>query len=179
MSLHLRVSAQQDSLKSKDLSFIYVSIGGGVDWYDKSIFPDGYRMGAGTLALVVYPFKSRFLGFEWLFEMDCFVAHDTTLIGNENSYYCQWGANVDSTFDGIGDLKPESVNLYPNPAFDRLMVQSDRVLPERLIILDGQGRIVGRLPTNGMQCEINVSQFSPGMYFIKWPYGAKPFLVVR
>lgn len=60
-----------------------------------------------------------------------------------------------------------SLEVYPNPAKDRFMVQIPYGLQGKLELLDATGRIVLEQRANSTLAEINVQDLSPGIYVLK------------
>lgn len=58
------------------------------------------------------------------------------------------------------------IQLFPNPAVETIQIQSGIALPERLRLLDAQGRVVAELQGNAPNMVVDVRHLAPGAYFL-------------
>ena len=85
---------------------------------------------------------------------------------------------------GINRINSESrgLKLYPNPARDKLIVETDEWSPGAQLILTGlTGNTIYRQTVTGKQTTIDVSEIAAGMYFVKYssPGITKTMIVVK
>lgn len=68
-------------------------------------------------------------------------------------------------------LNPVSVIVYPNPASERVMIRFDTPVTGevKLLMTDGNGKIVlnETIGDSVIEHEVNLQNFSPGLYFIR------------
>jgi hypothetical protein len=89
--------------------------------------------------------------------------------------------------DQITQLEPvpspvAEIQLYPNPAHHEFRIQGKNIqgYQSKYVIFNSQGQVVSEGPLNSSQHRINVSSFSPGIYWVKVDNGApQPLTVVR
>ena len=78
-------------------------------------------------------------------------------------------------------LAANQINAFPNPAKGNLQIQFDE-LPEQVLLLNNQGKIVRSLPTN-LSNTISVSSLTPGLYILKAQFengiGTKKIVISR
>ncbi len=79
--------------------------------------------------------------------------------------------------ENVPDIEPQIFQIYPNPASNYLIVESDLLLPQPFAIHDMAGREVSRGNIVLQTQPINVEHFTPGMYFIRTGEIVRPFLV--
>ncbi|MGL4599027.1 MAG: T9SS type A sorting domain-containing protein [Bacteroidia bacterium] len=58
------------------------------------------------------------------------------------------------------------INLFPNPATDELLIQTELVA-EELVVVDAQGRVVYRAQPTGTQTKIDLQAFASGIYTVR------------
>lgn len=70
---------------------------------------------------------------------------------------------------GIEDVINKSLKVYPNPAFNILNIElSDNFHEDTpIVIYDGLGRVVREIVIQGKQQKIDVSNWKPGIYFLR------------
>jgi hypothetical protein len=59
-----------------------------------------------------------------------------------------------------------SVSIFPNPANDVLNVVSDYTI-NNITLVNYVGQTVNTIPVNSNTYTINVSNYAPGMYFVR------------
>ena len=64
---------------------------------------------------------------------------------------------------GIDELSRWEMNLYPNPASDQVIVESN-IQSGVIEVYDASGRVVLSEAINQNRIHVNVSQFESGMY---------------
>ncbi len=67
---------------------------------------------------------------------------------------------------GVTTYHQNEIKAYPNPVAEQLFVESDE--PGNIIIIDLSGRILLQKEMNGYKEEIDVSDYLPGTYFLKF-----------
>ncbi|MEN8121559.1 MAG: putative Ig domain-containing protein [Bacteroidota bacterium] len=69
---------------------------------------------------------------------------------------------------GINSLSSSEVTMYPNPTKGLFFVKTDYYRDDLMIIVrDFNGRVIKQVKPKGKETEINISEFSSGMYFIE------------
>jgi hypothetical protein len=59
------------------------------------------------------------------------------------------------------------LNIYPNPAFDMLFIESSEEKIEFVTVYDGRGERVKRRKGEGVKMELQVNDLAPGLYLVK------------
>lgn len=82
-----------------------------------------------------------------------------------------WGWAVDNlsiqgSITGVENQSGESLQIYPNPAKEHIVVRLPQV-NTRVEILDAAGRVFKSIVANESQIEIDVRDFPSGIYFLK------------
>jgi len=75
----------------------------------------------------------------------------------------------DTTLLSTTDLLPDQINLYPNPAQDRIFIQMSDINLKQLIFVDQSGNEIYRKEnfTKEETLEIFISEIPNGFYFVK------------
>jgi hypothetical protein len=75
---------------------------------------------------------------------------------------------------GATDINPESLGLrlYPNPAKDRVTLESHSLTTGRYSIYDLIGKVVMQGNTSGSRTEISVSHLPKGLYLVRFEVDA-------
>jgi hypothetical protein len=68
--------------------------------------------------------------------------------------------------NGIGDIESTNVQVFPNPANNELVIESNSALLS-LQIMDLLGNIVSNQPLDGTKMELNTSDLSSGIYMLR------------
>jgi hypothetical protein len=72
---------------------------------------------------------------------------------------------------GIPDISPAGAfELYPNPATDKVVITLKETIPPKpikVLIMDAQGKILGERKLNKQVTELDMDQFSPGIYYVR------------
>ena len=74
--------------------------------------------------------------------------------------------NAYALITGINEIDASMFSIFPNPASDLVLVQSDLRI-ESYEVLNNTGQVVITVEVNGTNPTINVSQFESGIYYIK------------
>lgn len=76
---------------------------------------------------------------------------------------------VAGSVTSIALLKEKDVEVFPNPSFDMvtLVIPNDNALELAVSILDVLGRTVFTSSTNQSTSTIDLSQLSPGIYYVE------------
>ena len=99
---------------------------------------------------------------------------------DSGSYYCEITNNLITDMvlksgeinihvenvTGITTYHHNEIKVYPNPVADQLFVESNKL--GNIIIVDLSGRILLQKEMNGYKEVIDVSDYLPGMYFLKF-----------
>jgi hypothetical protein len=76
-----------------------------------------------------------------------------------------WGNICNNYFVGLQEKKSEAIELYPNPAHDKLTIHLDGTNPDaELIISNLEGKEIIRTKLNRADNTISLSQVAPGVY---------------
>ncbi len=88
----------------------------------------------------------------------------------------QWGYTIDyypniTLFfaagpEGINDMQPGSLELWPNPAQNAVYVQSTKKISE-VRILNTSGQLVYRQPASGNRHQVDLTSFTKGIYLVQ------------
>ena len=72
---------------------------------------------------------------------------------------------VDALITSVADINLDDIQVYPNPAHDRLFIQTDKALEVTLFSITGKQVLHEQIldPANG----INISQLPGGIYFLR------------
>jgi trimeric autotransporter adhesin len=71
----------------------------------------------------------------------------------------------------------EFIKAYPNPAIDRInLLTPERTEVYTLEIMSAEGRSMGLIETNGGIHEIDISRYTPGIYYVRTDDRAIPFV---
>jgi hypothetical protein len=66
-----------------------------------------------------------------------------------------------------GAMNDLQISLYPNPASERTLVESNGDAIEQVLVYDMMGHLVLDLAPNATKAELNVSGLSRGNYIVK------------
>lgn len=82
--------------------------------------------------------------------------------------------SINFQFSGIEDLTHSNITLYPNPASDKVLVQTEELAPgSRVRIYDACGKLLYEADAAGKQVVLDVSPYSDGILFIELLCGKK------
>lgn len=70
-----------------------------------------------------------------------------------------------------------SFDLFPNPAHEVLHVRSSETSATSAVIVDVVGKPVAMITLSGPETTLDVSGLKPGLYLLRTPGGAQPFMV--
>lgn len=82
---------------------------------------------------------------------------------------------VNST--NTSDLNLNNTTIYPNPASNLLIIESENLKSKSILVYNLQGQIVKQIPINNLKTEIDISQLIQGVYWIK--FGNEVFKIVK
>jgi len=95
--------------------------------------------------------------------------YDVTLIASNGSFSDTLKRIQFITVDnclGIPNTMYESINIYPNPATDYIIINSTEVI-KKISVFNTMGAIVSAMEINKVSCIMNSSTFHPGLYFLR------------
>jgi hypothetical protein len=94
-----------------------------------------------------------------------------TIIIKDNSIGCESLEELKSVCDTLSiEIVPdlERIEVYPNPAFDKLTVETKRILVEgKGSIVDLSGKLLYSKMLHGLKTEIDLRFLNSGIYFLK------------
>ena len=61
----------------------------------------------------------------------------------------------------------EQILVYPNPANERVLVESNGLMIQKLVVMNMLGQVVFETQPQNLKCEINTTTFEQGAYFIQ------------
>lgn len=121
------------------------------------ILPDPYIY---SFSPIGYPFIIK--------DLLCFKQNDTLMYTHPDLYK---GNCYMDLVDDVKDLDSSPVvNIYPNPAFEKLFIQSDLTVSKNtssIVLIDVMGRVVLQKPLDAALVQLDVSNLSPGIYFVQ------------
>lgn len=71
------------------------------------------------------------------------------------------------TIVGISELLAFPINVYPNPAQDRIRVETGELPEGKIALLDLRGKIIGHYPTSPQETIIDLMDIPAGIYFLR------------
>ncbi len=108
---------------------------------------------------------------------------DTLIITNGGKYECRvnnptalcaWDTTsyileYDCSTTGVGEYDPGiSTVIFPNPAEENITIRFTDGNSQKVIYLfDTMGRLLRSVPASGTHMNLNIADFSPGLYFIR------------
>lgn len=100
--------------------------------------------------------------FEWKYYTLCYTDNNGTVPlnspdGNDSCHY--------TLSTGISELADAGFNVYPNPAKDKLTIETKQ--NARLELYTIQGALLRSQELNGLSTEINISELNKGVYVLK------------
>jgi len=76
--------------------------------------------------------------------------------------------NFNSSGVGIETVFPSTIQIYPNPTTDFIIVQNkDNQQINTLEIYSMDGKLVSRNEVNNMECKLSLANLTEGVYFVK------------
>ena len=104
-------------------------------------------------------FRFPYIATMW-FLLECYSENDTIKYGSTGNCHC-------NTYVGINELKNSfSFSLFPNPSSGIFTISSSEKL-NSIEIFDVLGKEIMQQEAGSRKQEINISNFTPGIYFIK------------
>lgn len=98
----------------------------------------------------------------------CFKQNDTLLYTHPRLY--KGNCFVDIVDDVKTIVAPSVINIYPNPAVEKLFIQHDLSLNKNtssIVLIDVMGRVVLQKMLDAALVELDVSTIAPGIYFVQ------------
>ena len=91
-------------------------------------------------------------------------------IQNPVNHIAKWvgGNYVDSCQStiGIDEFSFSNINLFPNPASNKLFIETNSGTIQKISIYDLTGKLIKTISTNTSKQELDISTLSPGLYFL-------------
>ncbi|TNF30543.1 MAG: T9SS type A sorting domain-containing protein [Bacteroidetes bacterium] len=87
-----------------------------------------------------------------------------------------WGLDVDLAIfalidkddpSGLSEMQLSSISIYPNPAVDAIVVDSENSRVERIEMYDASGSLVLSYSPLGLSRPVNISQIASGIYTVR------------
>ncbi|MDR1182893.1 MAG: T9SS type A sorting domain-containing protein, partial [Bacteroidales bacterium] len=80
-----------------------------------------------------------------------------------------WELTYDTDVLGISDIeKNNTINIFPNPAQDKIQIISEETPLTAIEIINIQGQVIHRGKIDFKRnLEVDISSFSSGMYFVR------------
>ncbi len=117
--------------------------------------PDGYNVYRDNELMGFYTGNS--VPFEWgLYEFVVTAVY----------YFGESGPSNSVVITGSTDSYMTTINVFPNPVHDVLRIQSGEIL-STLKLFNGKGQLIYSKQVNTTKDQLNLSGFTPGLYFIK------------
>lgn len=111
-----------------------------------------------------YVWPNNFIGNTYQEEVDflkSWIAERLTWMDANMFGVCDTTVNINS-------LSESDFRVYPNPAKDKLYIETNLKEPFTVQLFNVQGELVRNIPFNATnKIEISLSQFSPGIYFVQ------------
>ncbi|TVQ42835.1 MAG: T9SS C-terminal target domain-containing protein [Saprospirales bacterium] len=121
---------------------------------------------------------SSYLGFVACFfdlesKLLCFYQNGEIIYLDENYDEC-WITT------SVTDIHSQGINIYPNPTTDFLTIEFDDAPVQEIAFkaYDYTGKLIRNFHHSGFQSHyrIEVSDFSPGFYYLSWELDGRPFV---
>jgi len=81
--------------------------------------------------------------------------------------YCEDSTSVSiRTNIGVGDFGLTDFSLYPNPTQGKLVIET-AFSTDEILIYNAQGRLIQVISTTGEKHELDISNYSAGVYWIE------------
>ncbi|MBK8585629.1 MAG: T9SS type A sorting domain-containing protein [Bacteroidetes bacterium] len=94
----------------------------------------------------------------------------TSIDGVPVNHIAKWvgGSYVDSCQStvGIDEFSFSSIKLFPNPASDKLLIEINSGILQKITVYDLTGKLVQTFSCNTSSQELDISTLSPGLYFL-------------
>lgn len=68
----------------------------------------------------------------------------------------------------VAELEQPEITIYPNPFIDQITLDLQGVEVENIEIINAFGQVIKRVDNLSNQCEIEMSEYDSGLYFIKF-----------
>lgn len=121
---------------------------------------------------------------EYLYPIGDIHLHQEFFEGQGDLYLTRYISDGDTLFeapegvvpDGLAEIdRPKHLQVYPNPATDRVQIQLPDNSPAHLQLLDISGKVIQKIYLNG-ENSLSVSGLKPGFYLIKIRQGSNYFV---
>ena len=98
----------------------------------------------------------------------CFKQNDTLVYTHPRLYKGKCFVDIVDDVKTIDD--PSAINIYPNPAVEKLFIQHDLNVSKNtssVLLKDVMGRVVLQKPLDASLVQLDVANLSPGIYFVQ------------
>ena len=98
----------------------------------------------------------------------CFKQNDTLIYTHPDLYKGNCFMDIVDDVKTIND--PIAINIYPNTTVEKLFIQHDLSLSKNtssIVLIDVMGRVVLQNPLDAMITQLDVTNLSPGIYFVQ------------
>lgn len=91
----------------------------------------------------------------------------TSMNGQTNEFSFSEIRNLNFQFlSSVNDLKDNQLKVYPNPAFDMLVIESSLTI-SRILVLDIQGKLILQEYPNAQSVTIETAHYLNGIYLLQ------------
>lgn len=67
----------------------------------------------------------------------------------------------------IQEVSPIEAKVYPNPARDKIMIETEGNELKRITLLDGNGRVIKKMESSNRSISLTIDEFEQGIYFLR------------
>jgi hypothetical protein len=91
----------------------------------------------------------------------------TSMNGQTNEFSFSEIRNLNFQFlSSVNDLKDNQLKVYPNPAFDMLVIENSLII-SRILVLDIQGKLILQEYPNAQSVTIETAHYLNGIYLLQ------------
>lgn len=91
----------------------------------------------------------------------------TSMNGQTNEFSFSEIRNLNFQFlSSVNDLKDNQLKVYPNPAFDMLVIENSLII-SRILVLDLQGKLILQEYPNAQSVTIETAHYLNGIYLLQ------------
>lgn len=101
------------------------------------------------------------------FNLLCFQQNDTLIYTHPNLYRGKCFVDIVDDVETVDDSN--RINIYPNPAVDKLFIEHDLKVSKNssILLMDAMGRVVLQKPLDAALAQLDVSTLPSGIYFVQ------------